>query len=127
SELPADYDLYLMTATGGVLGQSVHEGTAPESLEFVALPGDYFIVVQADPEREIDSGRAYSLVVQAENVAAASTPPPPAAPVDPRPVLAQDNFDDPTRGFLPRFTAGPDLTYDYVEGEYSVRNLGPAT
>src|SRR3954454_16048094 len=32
TDLPADYDLYLSDANGGVVGQSVHEGTTPEQL-----------------------------------------------------------------------------------------------
>jgi hypothetical protein len=62
SNLPADYDLYLVDSSGEVLGSSVQESTAPERLE-VALqqPGAYFVYVTVDPSRTFEPGASYLL------------------------------------------------------------------
>ena len=63
TDLPADYDLYLADASGGVIGQSAHEGTAPESLQLAVQPRTYYVFVQADPAREIDASQPYTLTL----------------------------------------------------------------
>lgn len=84
TELPADYDLYLIDSGGGVLGQSVHEGTAPEQLQLTVQTGTYFAIVQADLSREVDASRPYTLTMTlsagsgqatAESVGGPSNPP----------------------------------------------------
>lgn len=130
TDLPADYDLYAIDAVGGVLGQSVHEGTAAEQVQFNVAAGTYFIVVQADLQRQVDPLSPYTLRVAFAPTPTSSSPvaPPavsnaaPAATSDLR-ILAQDNFDDPTVGFLPATSSSRDLQIGYVDGEYVVRNL----
>ena len=62
TNLPADYDLYLVDLEGELLGSSVQEQTAPEALE-LSLPsaGQYLIYVTVDPARSYDPNASYQL------------------------------------------------------------------
>jgi hypothetical protein len=59
--LPADYDLYLATADGTILGQSAQEGTAPEEIQTLLGPGTYYLFVHSDPARSFDPNNPYTL------------------------------------------------------------------
>jgi hypothetical protein len=54
TDLPADYDLYLADPSGGVLAQSVQEGTTPEFLDLTIPTGTYYLYVHVDPGRDFD-------------------------------------------------------------------------
>lgn len=143
TELPADYDLYLIDDNGSVLGQSVREGPAAEALVLSLRPGTYFVVVQADPGRAIDASRPYTLRVTLESGATAasgegaggqaaatttggtvSAMPAPQPPALERPVLFEDRFDDPAVGLFPHTSRTPAINdLAYVEGEYHIRNV----
>jgi superoxide dismutase, Cu-Zn family len=71
--LAADYDLYLVDDTGVVLGQSVQEGTAPETVEMDLASGTYFLYVYADVGRPVPSKAPYELLLEID-------PPPEAQP-----------------------------------------------
>lgn len=62
TNLPADYDLYLVDLEGELLGSSVQEATSPESLE-LSLPsaGQYLVYVTVDPSRAFDPTASYQL------------------------------------------------------------------
>lgn len=120
--LPADYDLYLVDANGGVLGQSVHEGTAPEQLQLTVQPGTYYAVVQADPSRDVNPSQPYTLRLTQTGLAA-----PADSVVATRVVLLRDTFDDPLHGALPLSSRTPDsVEAAYIDGEYSIRNIDAA-
>jgi len=63
TNLTADYDLYLGDASGGIIGQSVREGTASELIELTLAPGTYYAYVKADPARVVDPSSPYTLSV----------------------------------------------------------------
>jgi hypothetical protein len=121
TELPADYDLYLADAFGGVYGQSVQEGTASEYLRLTLRQGTYYVYVQADPGREVDPGHPYLLQFA-------------VADADPSMIRTaagttglEDNFDDPSQGLLPMASRHPDLfTVGYADRVYRVVNFDPS-
>lgn len=122
TDLPADYDLYLADGFGGVYGQSRLEGTAAEHISTQLVAGVYFVVVQADPAREIDVTRPYSLrveVAERESVAEVDS--------TGRHILFGDNFDDPTRSRLPIASRRPLLfSIGYIDGEYRIATTDPS-
>ncbi|MCC7107360.1 MAG: hypothetical protein IT307_19665 [Chloroflexi bacterium] len=62
SDLPADYDLYVATGKGEILGHSAREGTAPESVRLtIQTPGTYYAYVANAPNRAFDANRPYTL------------------------------------------------------------------
>jgi len=61
TDLPADYDLYLADPSGGLLAQSVQEGTVPESVDLMVPAGTYYIYVHVDPERAFDANDPFLL------------------------------------------------------------------
>lgn len=126
-DLPADYDLYLVDGNGQVFAQGVHEGTTQELVTLAMPSGTYYAMVTADPERTVDVTRPYTLLLLVTAVVGA-LPPQLAAPMsatENRPILLQDNFDDPQRARLPRTSIIPDrLELAYVDGEFSMRNIG---
>jgi hypothetical protein len=61
TDLPADYDLYLVDAYGGILDQSTQEGTASEHVEGSLPEGTYYLYVHVDSGRDPDPTRPYSL------------------------------------------------------------------
>lgn len=119
TDLPADYDLYLTDASGGIVGQSVHEGTAPEQIQVTLNAGTYYAVVKSDRSREVDPTSNYTL-----KLTAVALPRPVAGE---RRTLLIDRFDDPANGSLPSSSANPNvLEQGYVDGEYELRNVDPA-
>jgi hypothetical protein len=61
SQLPADYDLFLVDAGGSVLLDSQHEGTVPESIDGMLGPGSYFLYVHSDPGRDVNPDVPFQL------------------------------------------------------------------
>jgi hypothetical protein len=61
TQLPADYDLYLVDAFGTVLLESQSEGRAPESLAGVLPTGSYLLYVHSDPGRDVDPEAPFQL------------------------------------------------------------------
>ncbi|MGI9148587.1 MAG: pre-peptidase C-terminal domain-containing protein [Chloroflexota bacterium] len=61
TELPADYDLYLVDDSGAVRAQSTQEGTSPEHLEQTLPTGNYYLYVHVDAGRDPDPTQAYTL------------------------------------------------------------------
>ncbi|MFN8637211.1 MAG: pre-peptidase C-terminal domain-containing protein [Chloroflexota bacterium] len=61
TDLPQDYDLYLANARGGVLGQSVREGTGPERIQLTLAAGTYYVYVQVDASRYVETDAPYTL------------------------------------------------------------------
>lgn len=120
TDLPADYDLYLADAFDGVYGQSVQDGVAAEHLRLTLRRGTYYVYVQADPAREVDSERAYVLQLAVTDAEPSTTQH--AA----RAVGLVDHFDDLSQAVLPMGSRNPDLfTVDYVDGIYRIVNLDP--
>lgn len=120
TELPADYDLYLADAFGGVYGQSVQDGTASEHLRLMVRQGTYYVYVQADPGREVHPDQPYLLqvaVTEAEGWTVSASASKPGL---------EDHFDDPSQGVLPMGSRNPDLfTVEYVDGIYRIVNTDP--
>ncbi len=73
TDLPADYDLYLADATGGVLAESVQEGSAPEQVQVTADAGAYYLYVHVDAARAVDPDNPYRLQLSLSS-AVATTP-----------------------------------------------------
>lgn len=122
TDLPADYDLYLADPYGGLYGQSVQEGTASEHVQATLLRGAYYVYVQADPAREVDTSTPYTLGL----TMSPTTRDGDLAATDSR-VLLRDAFDDVTQAMLPVASRMPDLfTVGYVSGEYRVINNDPS-
>ena len=82
TRLPADYDLYLTNADGGVIGRSFQKGTADERLQLIVLAGTYYVRVAANPSGEPDAARPYSVGVVLGSSEGAERPPEPR-PTDP--------------------------------------------
>src|SRR5262249_49086542 len=61
TQLPADYDLYLVDAFGTVVLESQSEGTAPESIAGVLPAGSYLLYVHSDPGRGVDPDVPFQL------------------------------------------------------------------
>ncbi|MBV9175109.1 MAG: hypothetical protein JOZ81_34070 [Chloroflexi bacterium] len=61
--LPADYDLYLVDASGTIIDQSMQEGTTPEHIEADLPGGTYYLYVHSDPGRTVDPQDAFQLQV----------------------------------------------------------------
>jgi hypothetical protein len=61
--LAADYDLYLVDASGAIVGESVQEDTTPERLELDLPGGMYYLYVHADPGRLVDALNPFRLEV----------------------------------------------------------------
>jgi hypothetical protein len=61
TNLPADYDLYLVDAAGAALEQSIHEDVAPEEIDTMLGPGTYYLFVHSDPGRPFDGDNPYTL------------------------------------------------------------------
>jgi hypothetical protein len=78
TDLPADYDLYLVDAGGSLLGASVQEGTEPESVDMQLSAGTYYLFVHSDPGRTFDADNPYTL-----HLTMAASPPTTAAPLPP--------------------------------------------
>jgi Bacterial pre-peptidase C-terminal domain len=53
TNLPADYDLYVVDPSGSVIAQSVNEGLDPEIINAVLPRGAYFIYVHSDIGRDV--------------------------------------------------------------------------
>jgi hypothetical protein len=88
TELPADYDLYVADGAGALVGQSVQDGTAPETVDIDLPSGTYFVYVHADPAREVDPNLPYRLSLGVSNVVAPE-PEPSASQPEPEPSAAQ--------------------------------------
>ena len=63
TNLPADYDLYLLDPSGSVLAQSVNEGLAPENISTVLPQGAYYVYVHSDVGRDVAPGSLFLLHV----------------------------------------------------------------
>jgi hypothetical protein len=61
TDLPADYDLYLVDEFGSVLLESAAEGIAPEALDGILATGSYLLYVHADPGRDVQPDVPYQL------------------------------------------------------------------
>jgi len=61
TQLPADYDLYLVDGTGAVVMESASEGTSPEALGGDLALGTYLLYVHSDPGRGADSENPFQL------------------------------------------------------------------
>jgi len=61
TDLPADYDLYLVDASANVVAQSVQEGTTPEAIDAVLKPGTFLLYVHSDPGRGVDPDNPFVL------------------------------------------------------------------
>jgi hypothetical protein len=92
TDLPADYDLYLIAANGDVLGQSVKEGTEPETLELtLQAAGTYYLYVRSDPGRPFDPNTPYTLAATFVSVPPAPlAAPQPVGPPAPAPVAVAE-------------------------------------
>jgi hypothetical protein len=71
TNLPADYDLYLVDSSGDIRDQSNQEGSLPEHIEQVLPPGTYYLYVQVDPGRNANPTQAYTLQLSRAQPAAA--------------------------------------------------------
>jgi hypothetical protein len=81
TNLPADYDLFLVDDAGAVRAESMQEGTSPEHVEQPLPTGTYYLYVHVDPARAADPDQPYKLLLteQAPPASADSggaTPPP---------------------------------------------------
>ena len=63
TDLPADYDLYLVDGTGGIVVQSVQEGTTSEIIDQALPTGTYMLYVHVDPARAFDAETPYHLTL----------------------------------------------------------------
>lgn len=63
-QLPADYDLFLITNEGRVVGSSTTEGVGDEVIELIGGSGDLYLVVSANESREVAPGAPYRLLVE---------------------------------------------------------------
>lgn len=61
TDLPADYDLYLVDVTNNVLAQSVLDGTQPRVIDTLLPSGTYYLYVHSDPGRDVDPNDPYQL------------------------------------------------------------------
>lgn len=112
-DLPADYDLYLTDARGRVLGQSVHEGTAAESLQLGVQPGTYFATVRADVSRAVVPDQMYTLRLSFRMLTGVPTPVP-AAPRRPPPrVVGAPRQDSRVDGSRNNSGNKPGITFSY--------------
>jgi hypothetical protein len=73
TDLPADYDLYLVDGSAEVVGQSAQEGTAPEAIDAVLTPGPFLLYVHSDPGRAVDPDNPFVLHLDVQAAAADST------------------------------------------------------
>jgi hypothetical protein len=53
TDLPADYDLFLVDQSGTVVLESAGEGTSPEAVDGVLPTGSYLLYVHSDPGRDV--------------------------------------------------------------------------
>jgi hypothetical protein len=91
TNLPADYDLFVVDEVGTILGQSIQEGFAPEYVDQVLPTGTYYVYVHVDPGRNVDPTQAYTLNVSMQapvafDSAAEPTPSPVNAEATPHPI-----------------------------------------
>ena len=75
TDLPADYDLYLVDGTGAIIGQSVNEGSTPESIDQVLAPGTYIVYVHVDPARDFAPDDPYQLTLTQTRPGIVEAPP----------------------------------------------------
>jgi hypothetical protein len=61
TDLPADYDLYLIDGSGKLLAQSVQEDTQPEAIDAPLTSGAYLLYVHSDPGRAVDPENPFVL------------------------------------------------------------------
>jgi hypothetical protein len=61
TDLPADYDLYLVDDSGTIVATSVQDDLQSEHIEQVLAPGSYFVYVHVDVSRQPDPTRPYTL------------------------------------------------------------------
>jgi hypothetical protein len=61
TDLPADYDLYLLDDQAQVVAFSAEDGQAPESIALTINPGSFFLYVHSDPGRSVDAEMPYRL------------------------------------------------------------------
>src|SRR5205823_754739 len=59
TDLPADYDLYLVDESGAVLAQSVQDGSTPEVIDAELPPGRYLLYVHVDQSLVADPDNPY--------------------------------------------------------------------
>jgi hypothetical protein len=64
SNLPADYDLYLVDGSGVVLADSINEELLPEAIDAQLPAGPYLLYVHSDPGREVDPFNGFILHLQ---------------------------------------------------------------
>lgn len=81
TDLPADYDLYLVDGTGAIIAQSVQEGTAPETIDQVLPAGTYMVYVHVDPARAVAPDDAYRLRLSESSPGIVEAPPSEDEPV----------------------------------------------
>jgi hypothetical protein len=80
TDLPADYDLYLADGGGQLLGQSVHDGTVPETIDLELPNGTYFLYVHVDPSRDFDPNVPFTLNLGVTSIVAPQPEPSAAQP-----------------------------------------------
>jgi len=82
TDLPADYDLYLVDASNAIRGESVLDGAQPRVVDTLLPGGTYYLYVHADPGRDVDPANPYqlSLAVSAPGPSPTGAPPSNGAP-----------------------------------------------